>query len=111
METDAAASRPTHDGLKLQRLVLGGEPKRDGDLRTKREHAFGLYEHAAEGDVVRARVHTHLLLRDTLKQIEERNAALEGLQAPDFTLPDIDGEEAEVEARTPSAASAANMCM
>jgi class 3 adenylate cyclase len=27
--------------------------------------------------VVRARVHTHLLLRDTLKQIEERNAALD----------------------------------
>ena len=27
--------------------------------------------------VVRARVHTHLLLRDTLRQIEERNAALD----------------------------------
>ena len=27
--------------------------------------------------VVRARVHTHLLLRETLKQIEERNAALD----------------------------------
>ena len=27
--------------------------------------------------VVRARVHTHLLLRDTLKQIEQRNAALD----------------------------------